>query len=129
MANSAMLRSITCTVGSTPHNSTQSDHTVTRSSGVKAPFTGRQPATVGGIEGFRKTLEGEGVSKHAATLITNSRRSRSISNYQSPRRNWASWCCEREVNPFTSNINFQAFLYEKEYEYSSINSHSSAISA
>ena len=29
--------------------------------------------TVGGVEGFRKVLEGEGISKLAATLITNSR--------------------------------------------------------
>ena len=36
MANSAMVRSITRNVGSTPHNSTQSDRTVTRSSGAKA---------------------------------------------------------------------------------------------
>ena len=45
MANSAMVRSITRNVGSTSHNSTQSDHTVTRSSGAKAPFAGRQPPT------------------------------------------------------------------------------------
>ena len=68
-----MVCSITRNVGSTSHNSTQSDHTVKRSSGAKAPFAGRQPATVGGIEGFRKSLEGEGVSKLAAMLITNSR--------------------------------------------------------
>ena len=50
-----------------------------------------------------------------------------------PGEKWASWCCEREVNPFTSNIieilNFLAFLYEKGYEYRSINSHRSAIKA
>ena len=53
--------------------------------------------------------------------------------HQSAWRKWASWCCERDVNPFTSNLieilNFLAFLYEKGYEYSSINSHRSAISA
>ena len=49
----------------------------------KTPFAGRQPATVGGMEGFRKALKGEGVSKLPATLIINSRRSGSISNYQS----------------------------------------------
>ena len=128
-----MVCSITRNVGSTSHNSTQSDHTVTRSSGAKAPFAGRQPATVRGMEGFKRALEGQGVSKLAATLITNSRRSGSISNYQSAWRKWASWCCEREVDPFTSKIievlNFLAFLYEKGYEYSSINSHRSAISA
>ena len=53
--------------------------------------------------------------------------------HQSAWRKWASWCCERDVNPFTSNLieilNFLVFLYEKGYEYSSINSHRSAISA
>ena len=83
MANSSMARSITRNVGSTSHNSIQSDHTVTRSSGAKVPLAGRHPATVGGMEGFRKALEGEGVSKLAAILITNSRRSGSIFNYQS----------------------------------------------
>ena len=73
-----MVRSITRNVGSTSHNSTQSDHIVTRPSGVKALFTGRQPATVGGMEDFSKALEGEGVSKLVATLITNFRRSESI---------------------------------------------------
>ena len=78
-----MVRSITNNIGSTSHNSTQSYHIVARPSGVKVPFAGRQPATVGGMEDFSKALEGEGVSKLAATLITNSRRSESISNYQS----------------------------------------------
>ena len=86
-----------------------------------------------GMDDLRKALEGEGVSKLAATLIANSRRSESISNYHSAWRKWVSWCCEREVNPFTSNIieylNFLAFLYEKAYEYSSINFYRSAISA
>ena len=80
MANSAMVRSITRNVGPTSNNSTQSDHIVTRLSGVKAR---RQPDTVGGMKGFRKPLEDEGVSKLAVTLITNPRRSGSISNYQS----------------------------------------------
>ena len=82
MANSSMARSITLNVGSTSHNFIQSDDTVTRSSGTKVPLAGRHLATVGGMEGFRKALEGEGVSKLAATLITNSR-SGSISNYHS----------------------------------------------
>ena len=46
MANSAMVGSITCNVGSTSHNSTQSDHTVARSSGANAPFAGKQPQLV-----------------------------------------------------------------------------------
>ena len=41
MANSAMVRSITLSVGPTSHNSTQSDHIVTKPSGAKAPFARR----------------------------------------------------------------------------------------
>ena len=111
-----MVRSISRNVGSTSHTSTQSDYIVTRLSGVKARFAGRQPATVGGMEDFRKALDSKGVSILVATLIINSRRSVSISNYQSAWRKWASWCCEWEVNLFTSNIieilNFLAFLHE-----------------
>ena len=56
MANSAMVRSITRNVGLTSHNSTQFDHIVTRPLRKKTPFAGRQPAIVGGMEGFRKAL-------------------------------------------------------------------------
>ena len=82
-ANAAMVRSSTHNVHSTSNNSTQSDHIVTRPSGAKAPFAGKQPATIGGVEGFRKALEGEGVSKLSPTLLINSRKLGSISNYQS----------------------------------------------
>ena len=48
-------------------------------------------------------------------------------------RKRASWCCEWEVNPFRINLtkmlNFLASLYEKGFEYSSINFHRLAISA
>ena len=90
MANSAMVHSITRNVGSTSHNSTQSDHIVTRPSRAKARLAGRQPVTVCGMEGFRKTLEGKEVSKIAATLIINSRMSGPISYYQSTLQKWAS---------------------------------------
>ena len=129
----AMVRSITRNVGSTSHNSTRSDHISTRSSRAKAPFAGKQPATVCGMKGLKKALEGERVSKLAATFIKNSRKSGSISNYQLAWRKCARWFCEREINPFTCNtievLNFLAFLYERGYEYSSINSCRSAISA
>ena len=52
-----MVHSITHNIGSTSHNSTQSYHIVARPSGVKVPFAGRQPATVGGMEDFSKALE------------------------------------------------------------------------
>ena len=100
MANSTMVRNITLNVGPTFHNSTQCDHIIARPSGARAPFAGRQPIALCAMEGFRKVCESEGVSKLAATPISNSRRSRSISNYQLAWRKWASWCYKPEVNPF-----------------------------
>ena len=64
-----MVHSITRNIGSTSHNSAQSDHIPTRPSGTKAPFAGRQPATVGDMEAFRKVLEGEGVSNSLPHLL------------------------------------------------------------
>ena len=86
-----MARSVTLSVSSTSHISTQSDHIVTRPSGAEVPLAGRQLTTVGSMERFRKALKGEGVSKLIATLITNSRRLGSISNYQSACQKWATW--------------------------------------
>ena len=64
-----MVHSIARNIGSTSHNSTESDHIPTRPSGTKAPFAGRQPATVGDMEAFRKVLEGEGVSNSLPHLL------------------------------------------------------------
>ena len=112
-----MVCNITLNIGTTSHNSTESDHIVTRPSGAKVPFVGRQPTALGGMEGFRKALESEMVSKLAATLMSNSRRSGLISNYQSAWRKWPTCCYEREVNPFTSDIieilNILAFFLKK----------------
>ena len=41
-----------------------------------------KPAAGSGMDGFRKTLKNEGVSELAATLITNSRGSGQVYNYQ-----------------------------------------------
>ena len=133
MTNSVIVCNITVNVSSASNNSTQSNHVVTRHSRIKTPSAKRQPTTVGGMEGFKKVLEDGRVSEVAATLITNSRRSGLISNYQSAWQIWASWRYQREVDPFTRNLieilNSLTSLFQKGYKYSCINSHRSAISA
>ena len=82
MANSAMVSSITLNVDSASHNSSQSTHIVTRHSGGKAPFAGRQQTTMvawkvsgkpwtvrecqNSLQHFSQTPEGQG-----QYLITN----------------------------------------------------------
>ena len=50
-----------------------------------------------------------------------------------PGKKWVSWCSEKQINPVTCSINFVfnflGNLFENKYEYSTINSHRSAISA
>ena len=86
-----MARSVTLSVSSTSHISTQSDRIVARPSGAEVLLAGRQLSAVGRMERFRKALKGEGVLKLTATLIANSRRLGSISNYQLACQKWATW--------------------------------------
>lgn len=77
-----MVCSITLNVGLSSNSSTQSGNIVTRPSGAKASFAGKQPITLRCMEGFRKVLGAEGISKIAAILITNFKMSGSIFNYE-----------------------------------------------
>ena len=54
-------------------------------------------------------------------------------NYESVWRKWVSWCDEREINLHSCHLNFVldflAQLFEKKFEYSTINTYRSALSA
>ena len=100
----------------------------------KFAYTNRiRKIKIGGVDGFRQTLAKEGISDEAATHISHCRRKGSLSNYESAWRKWSSCCGERQVDPIRCSINFAldflANLYNKGYEYRTINSHRSAISA
>ena len=86
-----------------------------------------------GVEGFRASLEMEGISKKAATLISQSRRPGSISNYDSSFSKWAGWCSGFNIDPFHAPINklldYLTSLFEKGLQYRTINCYRSAISA
>ena len=69
----------------------------------------------------------------AAQLITSTRRKNSESNYNLSWRIWASWCDKQQVDTFQCDaikiLDYLAFLFEKGYEYRTIECHRSAISA
>ena len=100
MANSAMVRSITRNVGSTSHNSTQSDHTVVRPLGAKHPL---QEDNLVQLVAWNVSGKLWKVREYQNSL-PHCRICHAIFNYESAWRKWAGWCSEREVNPFTSNI-------------------------
>jgi len=98
-----------------------------------SPIVREQNTNPGGMGGFRDTLLSRGVSERAANLITASRRESTNATYSSAWNKWASWCSEKQADPFRCNINvvldYLASLFEKGYEYSTVCFHRSAISA
>ena len=92
-----------------------------------------ETSSLNGMAGFRESLAAEGLSEDASMLISNSRRTDTLSRYQSSWRKWASWCCRRKIDPYRCAlsyvINFLAELFKQGMEYYTVNSHRSAISA
>ena len=75
----------------------------------------------------------EGISESASDLIVLSRREGTLSSYSLAWNKWFSWCVEQNVDPVRCNVNwisdFLAFMFESGYEYRTICTHRSAISA
>ena len=82
---------------------------------------------------FRKRLAEEGLSERASDLMVSSRREGTLPNYSSAWNKWVSWCAEQNVDPVRCNVNwildFLVFLFESGYEYRTICTYRSAISA
>lgn len=98
-----------------------------------SPSDTRRDSKFSGLADFRQTLETEGISSKAANLISNARRSSSISHYESAWGKWSSWARQQEVDPISCSIgsilDFLAELFEKGLKYNTICTYRSAISA
>ena len=84
------------------------------------------------VSGKSKGLIAEGVSTRAPDFIMKARRDGTRANYESAWGKWVRWWGEREAYPYECGLNlvldYLASLFEKGYEYRTINSHRSAIS-
>ena len=132
VANTAMV--CTASADVLPSSSTSaSEIKPTKKPSRNQPSTSAARAKISGVENFRNSLQIGGISKGAATLISQSRRESLITNYESSFQKWVSWCSEGQVNPFQANLkdilNYLAYLFQEGYQYRTINSHRSAISA
>ena len=105
----------------------------TRNSGKPQTYCPRIDAGQENPLGFRKTLLCEGISENSSHIIANSRRKDTLSNYESAWRKWASWCLERNIDPFHATvkdiIEYLTSLFSYGNEYKTIHLHRSAISA
>jgi len=112
---------------------TQTRESISKHPGIFSSSSNEQFNEVGSVVCFRENFSSEGISQKASELITNARRSGTISNYKSSWRKWAGWCEQKQINPFRAPLNeilnFLAGLFDKGLAYNTINSHRSAISA
>ena len=121
-------------------NYCQQSNSITTSEGPPSVARGTMPSTsskqhvkTSGMADLRQTRQMQGLSADTAELWVSAWRSGTQSAYDSCWRKWASWCRERQINPFQASvenvINFLSHLYTEGYEYSTINNYRSAISA
>ena len=78
-------------------------------------------------------LAKEGISERASNLIFSLRREGTNSNYCSSWNELSGWCDKQKVDPFRCTLkwvlDFLAEVFEQGYQYRSLCSHRSAISA
>ena len=106
---------------------------VHKSTGQKSSSRRNRVTEISGVEGFRQSLQKEGISSNAAKLISHSRRKSSTTNYESVWGQWTSWCNERQVNllqaPVNYIIDFLSEKFDNGLQYKILNCLRSAISA
>ena len=133
LAITSMVSGSSTVINSKPNNVASISSSLVKCQRGETPVSGISYSKVSGMEGFRKSLLDTGISKSAASLISSSRRPGSILNYDSSWRKWTSWCSEKQIDPVHCPISFildfLAELFESNYEYRTINSYRSAISA
>ena len=106
---------------------------VHKSTGQKSSSHRNRVTEISGVEGFRQSLQKEGISSNAAKLISHSRRKSSAANYELGWGRWTSWCNKRQVNPFQTPVNhiikIMSEKFDKGLQYRILNCLRSAISA
>ena len=72
--------------------------------GSDTSINNKQNIKISGLDGFRQRLLVTGISERTSKLISSTRRQVSLSNYNSSRSKWASWCGGRKIDPFRCAI-------------------------
>ena len=93
----------------------------------------RHNASTGRLGYLRSRFQDQKLSGEASKLLLASWRQKTSKSYDSLFNKWLGWCSERDSNPISGDIsevvNFLAHLFEKGYQYRSLNSYRSAISS
>ena len=133
VVGTAIVSNTTTVIYSTSNTSSSVIRFVIRPQRPPTSSDNEEQASLGGLESFRQKLTNKGISVQATSLIEKCRRKGTGANYQSAWGKWSSWCGQRQVDPFNAPLNcvldFLTNLFDKHYQYRTINNHRSAISA
>lgn len=103
------------------------------SSGADTSTSEEQQSQISRLESVRKSVEDRGISKEAFEILSSSWRSSTEKSYSSAWRKWMGWCHERKLDPFptsiTTVVEFLAYQFQQGFQYSTINTYRSALSA
>ena len=133
MANSTLVCTTSKNVCTATISSASDKKCFNKSTGKKSYSSRNRVTEISGVEGFRQSLQMEGISSNAAKLISHSKRKSLTTNYESIWGQWTGWCNERQVNlfqaPLNYVINFLSEKFHKGLQYRTLNCLKSDISA
>lgn len=133
MADSTILSTTSDLVIRQPNSFTSHEKPATVTRGSSASTSQQSNLKASGLEGFRRQKQAAGVSEQTSELLAAGWRQGTRTAYNSCWRQWDSWCQSKQTDPFQTSVeyvaDFLAELYAKGYEYRTINSYRSAISA
>ena len=97
-----------------------------------APTDPEWPSCSSRVAHIRNMLSNQGILQESADIICKSWRKRTAKSYESAWKRWVSWCDQRNTNPLSASLadilQFLTDLYKEGKEYSTVNTHRSAIS-
>ena len=111
---------------------TKSSKSFTQSRRENSSYNSKLVTETGGMAKTRQSLFSKWIPERAIDLILIARRTGSQSNCESAWRKWISWFHRKQTDSFSYHIrevlDFLAEIFELGFEYSTINTHRSAIS-
>ena len=133
MANPVLVPSVLKALDSKPFDFGESPRFITRpKQETSSSNNKRKPATIG-VDSFRERLPLEEIWKESATLIAETRRSGTITHYESSWRKWHSWRVRRQIDPIkcplTHILDFLIERFHEGFQFNTIAGFRSAISA
>ena len=90
-----------------------------------------QPSYSSPMAHIQIMLSNQEILQKSADIICKSWRKETVKSYESTWKHWVSWCDQRNTNPISASLadilQFLTDLYKEGKEYSTVNTHCSAI--